>query len=63
MQALVTFSNGNITLVKVNSSYSLGGVHYYNLTLNALSTFLDFSTGETKLFIEADITKLTYVMS
>lgn len=63
MQAIVNFSNGTKSLVVVNQSYSRGGTHYYNLTLNALNTFLDFKVGESKLFTGADIAKLTYVMS
>jgi hypothetical protein len=63
MKAIVNFKDGSKGLVAVNSSYSKGGVHYYNLTLNALNTFLDFKPGATKLFTEAEINSLTYTMS
>jgi hypothetical protein len=63
MKALVDFKNQKSKLVVVNSSYSRGGIHYYNLTLNSLDTFLDFKAGETKLFNEFEIAKLTYIMS
>lgn len=62
MKAIVNFKNGSAGLALVNKSYSRGGVHYYNLTLNALNTFLDFKGGETKLFTGEEITSLTYVM-
>lgn len=63
MQAIVYFKNGSRSLVVVNSSYSRGGIHYYNLTLNALNGFLDFKSGVTKLFTGEEIKSLTYVMS
>lgn len=63
MKALVDFKNQKSKLVVVNSSYSRGGIHYYNLTLNALDTFIDFKAGETKLFTGDEIEKLTYTMS
>jgi hypothetical protein len=63
MKAIVHFSNNTSSLVRVNSSYSLAGIHYYNLTINLLKTFLDFSPGETKIFTQYQIKKLTYIMS
>lgn len=63
MKAIIYFKNGSKSLVIVNSSYSRGGVHHYNLTLNALNTFLDFKAGITKLFTGEEITSLTYTMS
>lgn len=62
MQAIVNFKNGTSSLVIVKMSYSIGGVHYYQLTVNALKTFLDFQPGETKTFTGEEIDKLTYVM-
>ena len=61
-QAIVNFADGSKSLVAVNSSYSRGGIHYYSLTLNALTTFLDFSAGETKTFTGSEVSSLTYVM-
>ena len=63
MKAIVYFKDGSKGLASVNSSYSRGGVHYYNLTLNALNTFLDFKAGVTKLFTGEEISSLTYTMS
>ena len=62
MKAMVDFKNGTSKLVIVNKCYSTGGVIYYNLTLNALNTSLDFKAGETKLLTKNEIEKLTYVM-
>jgi len=62
MKAIVNFSNGTSLLVKVDSSWSQGGTHYYRLILNKLNTFLDFEAGEMKLFTGNDITSLRYVM-
>jgi hypothetical protein len=63
MKAIVNFRNGTRALALVNSSYSKGGVHYYSLTLNDLSTFLEFKAGVTKLFTCEEIKSLTYTMS
>ena len=64
MKALVKFNNNNNNVLTiVNRSFSRGGVHYYNLTLNLLNTVLDFKAGETKQFNETEISKLTYIMS
>ena len=63
MKAIVYFKDGSKGLVAVNSSYSKGCVHYYNLTLNALNSFLDFKAGVTKLFTGEEITSLRYIMS
>jgi hypothetical protein len=63
MKAIVYFTDGSEGLVIVNSSYSTGGIIYYNLTLNALNTFLDFKAGITKLFTRQEIESLTYIMS
>lgn len=63
MQAIVKFKNGTSSLAKVNSSYSRGGMHYYNLTLNSLNTFLDFKPGITKLFAGDEVSELRYTMS
>lgn len=63
MKAIVNFTNGTSTLALVNSSYSRGGVHYYNLTINTLKTFLYFKGGETKIYTENEVEKLTYVMN
>lgn len=62
MKAIVYFKTSKSSLVVVNSSYSRGGIHYYNLTLNSLNTFLNFKAGETTLFTGEEIKKLTYVM-
>jgi hypothetical protein len=62
MKAIVNFKDGSKSLVVVNSSYSMGGTHYYSLTLNSLNTFLDFAAGLTKFFTGEEITSLTYVM-
>lgn len=62
MKAIVKFKDGSTSLVRVNASYSQGGIHFYNLTLNALSTFLDFTPGKTDLYTGDKIEKLTYVM-
>lgn len=62
MKAIAEFKNGISAKVNVEMSYSKGGVHYYRLQLNKLKTFLEFEPGETKLFTEDDVKKLTYVM-
>ena len=62
MKAIVIFKNGKRTLAKVNKSYSRGGVHYYNLTLNA-GDWLNWVAGNTDTFVGEDIEELTYVMS
>lgn len=61
-KAIVNFANGSSSLVRVNMSYSQGGVHSYSLTLNKLNTFLDFEAGETKTFTQAEVTSLKYIM-
>jgi hypothetical protein len=63
MKAIVDFKNGVSSLVVVNLVHSTGGVIYYNLTLNALKTYLDFKAGETKVFTEDEIKNFVYVMS
>ena len=62
MNALVHFLDGSASVVIVNASYCRGGIHYYNLTLNALKTFIDFKPGITKLFTADEITSLVYTM-
>jgi hypothetical protein len=62
-KAIVKFKDGSSKIVVVNTSYSRGGVHYYNLTLNELNSFLDFIPGDTKLFNAEEIKSLTYTMS
>jgi len=62
MKAIVDFADGSSSLAIVNLSYARGGVHYYNLTLNSLETFLDFSPGITKTFTNKEVVKLIYVM-
>lgn len=61
-KAIVTFADGTRCLVRVNMSYSQGGVHCYNLTKNALNTFLDFEPGEQKTYTGAEVMSLTYIM-
>jgi hypothetical protein len=63
MKAIVDFTDGSSSLVKVNLSYSRGGVHYYDLTINSEKSFLNFTPGVTKLFTKSEINKLTYIMS
>lgn len=61
-RAIVEFKDGTSEAVKVEMSYSKGGVHHYRLRLNKLKTFLDFEPGELKLCTEEEVKKLTYVM-
>jgi hypothetical protein len=61
-KAIVHFADGSKSIVRVNMSYSQGGIHCYNLTLNKLNTFLDFEPGETKSFVGSEITSLKYIM-
>jgi len=62
-QAIVKFKDGSKSIVRVNQSYARGMVHYYNLTLNSLNTFLDFAPGVSKLYTGEEISELTYIMS
>lgn len=62
-KAIAYFTDGTRSVVRVNSSYSKGGIHFYHLTLNALSTFLEWAPGKTELYSSDQVSKLTYIMS
>ena len=62
-KAIVHFADGTRSVVIVNLSYSKGGTHFYNLTLNALSSFIEYKPGETKLYSDKEVSKLTYIMA
>jgi hypothetical protein len=61
-KAIAYFTDGTSSVVRVNSSYSKGNIHFYHLTLNALKCYLDWAPGETRLYSGNDVSKLTYIM-
>jgi hypothetical protein len=61
-KAIVYFADGTKSVVRVNSSYSKGGIHAYHLTLNALDSWLDWAPGKSEVYTGDQISKLTYIM-